>query len=171
LIRLVGVLRSSSINPETNARIEPATLDSSAADGCVAPKWLWQGGNAIEHSFCRLMDSSSAAELTEITKLLDTFMLTAPLGQYHERLAVLKVAARQQDMEYQLSLDVWTLQKSRALWSVHTYYSQFESVLRNKIDSMIAPIQTKLKDEVKLAKWDDQTYYSLAESTEKNHRK
>ena len=28
-----------------------------------------------------------------------------------------------------------------------------------------------MKDEVKLAKWDEQSYYSLAESSEKNHRK
>jgi hypothetical protein len=164
-------LRSFSIKPETTASDQPSELDSSSANGCVAPKWLWQGQNAIGQSFCRLVESSFAAELMEVTKILDTFILASPLGQFHERLAVLNIAARQQDMEYQLSLDAWTLQKSRALWSVHAYYSQFESILRTKIDNMIAPIQTKLKEEVKLAKWDDQTYYSLAESTEKNHRK
>jgi midasin len=36
---------------------------------------------------------------------------------------------------------------------------------------MRSPLESKLKDEVKLAKWDEQSYYALIESTERNHRK
>ena len=38
-------------------------------------------------------------------------------------------------------------------------------------DKLREPIEKHLKNKVKLAKWDEQSYYSLAESSEKNHRK
>ena len=34
-----------------------------------------------------------------------------------------------------------------------------------------APIERRLRDEAKLARWDEQTYYALVESAEKSHRK
>jgi len=36
---------------------------------------------------------------------------------------------------------------------------------------MREPLEKKLRDEVKISKWDEQSYYALVDSTERNHRK
>ncbi len=173
LMRLLRILRSSSFIPEIGESDQHRECSTAVGASCFAPRWIWKGASAAGQSLSRAVDSNCADDLTALTKILDTFVLTSTLGQFQERLEVLKASANQQEMEFRHSsaASLWTLQQSRALWSVHAYYQQFEPIVNAKIDSMIAPIQGKLKDEVKLAKWDEQTYYALAESTEKNHRK
>ncbi|KAI2497053.1 AAA-family ATPase [Fragilaria crotonensis] len=59
----------------------------------------------------------------------------------------------------------------RILSSICSYYSQFLPLVASRQNAMRSPLESKLKDEVKLAKWDEQSYYALVESTERNHRK
>jgi hypothetical protein len=61
--------------------------------------------------------------------------------------------------------------KANVLRSLWKYYVQFEEVVEETRERMKAGIEKKVKGEVKLARWDDQNYYALAETTEKNHRK
>ena len=56
------------------------------------------------------------------------------------------------------------------LKSLHSYYLQFSPHIRSSLLAQKASISKKLSDSVRLAKWDEQSYYSLAESSEKNHR-
>ncbi len=51
------------------------------------------------------------------------------------------------------------------------HYHQFSVAVRAYSDGMKAPIEKSILDEVKLGKWDDQTYYSLAEASQRTHRK
>lgn len=60
---------------------------------------------------------------------------------------------------------------SRLLGSLHKYYYQFSTAVKSFINETRTPIEKKLKEDVKLAKWDDQSYYALAESAEKSYQK
>jgi hypothetical protein len=53
---------------------------------------------------------------------------------------------------------------ARLMHSMWNYYERLMPILVNKKDKQREPIEKRLKDEVKLAKWDEQTYYSLVSS-------
>merc|ERR1712187_879773 len=55
----------------------------------------------------------------------------------------------------------------RSMWE---YYCQFEPLITNTKVELRKPIEKRLRDEVKLAKWDKQSYFAIVESSEKNHR-
>lgn len=135
-------------------------------------KWLWKGldwrRQEDEHQPC----TYSSDQLKELTKLLDTFILTSSLGEFHERLAMLDTFANQFALlsrEKEAATTVVVL--ARVLRSSHSYYGQFGPSAEKTKQSVRAPLEKRLKDEVKLAKWDQQSFYALVESTEKNHRK
>ena len=65
----------------------------------------------------------------------------------------------------------WELYQSRILHSIWSYYNQYLPGLRQKLADLRAPVEEKLKNETKLAKWDTQSYYALAEATERNQLK
>jgi hypothetical protein len=51
------------------------------------------------------------------------------------------------------------------------YYEQFLSTVRTFQDQLREPIETRLKGEVKIGKWDQLSTYGLIEHSEKIHRK
>lgn len=55
-------------------------------------------------------------------------------------------------------------------WNVHHYYKQFLPDIDSKIKSIKVPIEKKLKDFVKIARWNDINYWSVKETVEKTHR-
>ena len=138
-----------------------------------SPRWVWKG--LAKHAralFPSLVDTPSS-ELLELGKVLDTFMLTSPLGEYKERLALIKSFSEQllheaQGISEELRLS--RMQCSRLLSSLWLYYRQYSSFISTKLETLRAPIESNLRDQMKLAKWDEQSYYALAESSEKNHR-
>lgn len=50
---------------------------------------------------------------------------------------------------------------ARLLQSLCNHYSRFAPLLGLEREKSREPIEKRLKDEVKLAKWDEQSYYSL----------
>ncbi|EIE25917.1 hypothetical protein COCSUDRAFT_12734, partial [Coccomyxa subellipsoidea C-169] len=56
------------------------------------------------------------------------------------------------------------------LENVHAYYNQFSPLVDKAIKDSLAPIEKRLEDFVKLAKWEDRGYHSLKQSTEKAQR-
>eukprot|EP00934_Nitzschia_sp_Nitz4_P000670 Nitzschia sp. Nitz4//scaffold122_size67431//7852//24798//NITZ4_006082-RA/size67431-snap-gene-0.19-mRNA-1//1//CDS//3329534394//670//frame0 len=149
----------------------PDTPISQTASDTPVPSWVWKG---LSKRPVVLRDNESGdveQEVSELTKLLDTFMLTSTLGQFSERLLMLRNCSLQLEKEYLASQDSRRQKQYQALVSVHAYYSQFEPMFEERIVSTMAPFESKLKDEAKLAKWDEQTYYAMADSTERNHRK
>lgn len=142
-------------------------------EAVAVPKWIWRGIDAEGQAISISLENTGGDDLNALIKVLDTFILTAPLGEFEERLALLKICADHQESK-QLHPEIAnprSLCQARMLRSIQVFYSQFKEPLLTKLESLIRPLESKLKDEVKLAKWDDQTYYALAESTEKNHRK
>lgn len=104
---------------------------------------------------------------------MDSFFLTAGLGDFSERLCLLESFAEEatKDCAKTRFSAPDRLALGRVLMSFWKHYSQFLPIIDNAKQNLRGPIEKRLKDEVKLSKWDEQSYYSLAESTEKSHRK
>eukprot|EP00563_Minutocellus_polymorphus_P011097 CAMPEP_0181061420 /NCGR_PEP_ID=MMETSP1070-20121207/22512_1 /TAXON_ID=265543 /ORGANISM="Minutocellus polymorphus, Strain NH13" /LENGTH=5087 /DNA_ID=CAMNT_0023141375 /DNA_START=277 /DNA_END=15540 /DNA_ORIENTATION=+ len=141
------------------------------------PGWIWKGQKrgaianlSPDGAIVADIDNTSLAELT---KALDSFFLTAGLGDFSERLCLLESFAEEvmSDCAENGPSPPERLALGRVLKSVWKHYSQFLSIVDAAKQSLRGPIEKRLKDEVKLSKWDEQSYYSLAESTEKSHRK
>ncbi|KYM78871.1 Midasin [Atta colombica] len=56
------------------------------------------------------------------------------------------------------------------LWNVYNYYKQFVDNVNARIAVLKAPIEKKLKDFVKIARWNDISYWAVKETVEKTHR-
>jgi len=56
------------------------------------------------------------------------------------------------------------------LWNAHVFYSQFSGPVATRLQNLRAPIEKKLKEAVKIARWTDTNYWALRQSVEKTHR-
>ncbi|CAM9468160.1 unnamed protein product, partial [Ectocarpus sp. 12 AP-2014] len=150
------------------------------------PDWLWsglvseKGVNVAEESSGGL-DATSLDHARGLFQPLDDFLRTSSIGEFFARLQMLRAFAAQlassSNGATTASCDDFKTCTTRAqalgivvqgLWQ---YYSQFSEEVENARSLVRKSIEKKLKEEAKLAKWDEQTYYSLAESSEKSHRK
>jgi len=177
--RIYKVHQARKPQEESNAaRLEAAETDSFCENVLHvgiqwSPRWVWKGrtkdGRRLFTNFIDTTDS----ELLELAKAMDTFVLTSPLGEFNERLQMLKSFSSQLYKEAkgaQADLRFADLQWARLLLSLGLYYEQFLPSVLKRIEELRIPIENKLRDQMKLAKWDEQSYYALTESTEKNHR-
>lgn len=116
--------------------------------------------------------------MSKLFSTLDAYVRTCPIGQYETRLLIIYSFCSQLLMEF------WTLHTNEdssasrtmyalanVLYNLYRYYGQHLSFLERQWSGLKAPIQRKLIEFVKICRWDEQTYYSLAESAEKSHRK
>jgi hypothetical protein len=174
-IRLNGVLHDDSTATAASTKHDPNRDNVLTVSSLpqFTPRWVWRGLSPFSEKLSDALDTSHTDDLLELVKILDTFILTSSLGEFKERLALLKSFSNQIRSECYHSGDLtpWKLTQSRVLLSLWAYYCQFIPLLSSKLDSLRRPIETRLNDEVKLAKWDEQSYYALADSTERNHRK
>lgn len=160
---------------------EGCTGDEGMADSMLAcseemhcaPHWVWKGSMVKRTKGEFSLGKTRMSDLKELVKALDTFILTSSLGEIEERLSILKCMAMELLVAYKTanSQSTWRLQQARTLFSISQYYSQYKRFLSKKLNDLKAPVETKLKSETKLAKWDTQSYYALAESTDRNQRK
>eukprot|EP00850_Spirogloea_muscicola_P001971 SM000007S20931 [mRNA] locus=s7:964636:998915:+ [translate_table: standard] len=107
---------------------------------------------------------------------LEEFLQTASYGDFKRRLRMLLAFHHQ--LLQQLMLEKTTPRERRlqqqiadVLFNLHSYYSQFLPELENTLAAGTGPLERELKDFVRLAKWEDRNYYSMAASAEKAHRK
>jgi midasin (ATPase involved in ribosome maturation) len=56
------------------------------------------------------------------------------------------------------------------LWNVHRYYSQFSEAVAARIRDLRLPIEKKLKDCVKIFRWDDISHWAIKEAIKKIHK-
>jgi midasin len=56
------------------------------------------------------------------------------------------------------------------LWNVFRYYSQFSEAVRARIRELRSPIEKKLKDCVKIFRWDDISHWAIKEAIKKVHK-
>ncbi|KAG7342074.1 cobaltochelatase [Nitzschia inconspicua] len=158
---------------DNEEEILPKSNDTSDRDEFLTPPWVWKGIEKVGARLSSTLCDVQTMEVKELLKVLDTFMLTSPLGEFQERLAILRGSSIEILERYKLSRTTtsWRLQQARLLLSVWNYYNQYTEFLEERMDKLTRPIKDKLKNETKLAKWDIQSYYALADSTERNQRK
>lgn len=102
-----------------------------------------------------------------LTELLEAFISGSSLVEFQPRL----------DLLITFHCHAYHMQKSAErdqllaiFWNVHSYYKQFSFDVDRKIKSIKAPIEKKLRDFVKIARWNDINYWSVKETVEKTHR-
>jgi AAA ATPase containing von Willebrand factor type A (vWA) domain len=164
-IRLYNLVLSDPTNP----RIE----DLPRKKVCI-PSWILVGqAKKLKNLVTCRIERQYKESVQQILKLLDTFVLTSGIGQFHERLQIIKAFSEHLRAECDVNdeRNIHKRTKAVILESLVGHYMQFSSVVEKVKLDLRKPLEKKLKDEVKLAKWDEQSYYALAESTEKSHRK
>ncbi|CAM9229718.1 unnamed protein product, partial [Ectocarpus sp. 8 AP-2014] len=150
------------------------------------PDWLWSGlaskkGVGIAGESSGGLDAASLDHARGLFQPLDDFLRTSNIGEFFARLQMLRAFAAQLCSSCNGATTAFRddsktcTRRARALGIVvqglWQYYSQFSEEVENARSLVRKSIEKKLKEEAKLAKWDEQTYYSLAESSEKSHRK
>jgi midasin len=56
------------------------------------------------------------------------------------------------------------------LWNVYHYYCQFSEAVAARIRNLRSPIEKKLKDCVKIFRWDDISHWAVREAITKIHK-
>jgi midasin (ATPase involved in ribosome maturation) len=164
-IRLYNVLLSDTVN---------SSMKDHVATKVCFPSWILVGqSKKLKNLFTCNIERECKESTQQILKLLDTFILTSGIGQFNERLKIIKTFSEHVRAECDVNIErnIHKLTKAIVLESFVGYYTQFSSVIEKVKVELRKPLENKLKDEVKLAKWDEQSYYALAESAEKSHRK
>ena len=133
----------------------------------VSPRWVWKGHPKLS---ANLGIDIGTKDLNDLAKVLDSFVLTSNIAEFMERLTLIESFASELRNECEV-IGLNRFHLARLLQALCNHYKRFVPLVLQTKDKLREPIEKRLKDEVKLAKWDEQSYYSLAESSEKNHRK
>jgi len=113
--------------------------------------------------FQLLTSGTAEALLQDLFKTVDQFARTSTLGTFKTRLDMLKAVRV-------LLEQTGSCQNLNMLWNIETYYSQWCADVKATLDRERQPIQKRLQDSTKLAKWDDRNYFALKESADRSHR-
>ena len=171
-MRLYNILASEQEEPESKEDIQVNHLSKYA---CSFPSWIWMGqGSKLQNITKATLNELVSQDLFEVLKVLDTFILTSGIGQFHERLRLIDSFSHQLREECVVaypSVNESKVSKATILDSFVQHYKNLSDLISTAKDLLRKPIEKRLKDEVKLAKWDEQSYYSLTDSSEKSHRK
>lgn len=132
-----------------------------------ASKWWFFIYALIEGYLTTKEDKSEEVTKEKFVQSLHLFMNTSTLGEYSTRL----------DLLFTFHCHVYHFSSSEKrdellaiLWNVYKYYQQFAENVSSKISAAKAPIEKKLKDFVKIARWNDISYWAVKETVEKTHR-
>ena len=136
-----------------------SSTTSTTRKHLASPSWVWKGYPKL--SAC-LGISVDTKNLGDLAKVLDTFILTSNIAEFSARLGLIQSFANELRNECEVDGKVEErFHLARLLQSLCNYYSRFIPLLMQTKTKLRDPIEKRLKDEVKLAKWDEQSYYSL----------
>ncbi|XP_039293225.1 midasin-like [Nilaparvata lugens] len=134
-------------------------------------KW-WFHLYSLVAAFLKTKSSPDDPEITEkvgeceLVKALQSFMEKSTLVEYGPRLELLLTFhCHSSNM-----IEPGHCQAASIFWNCYCYYKQFETVVEMKIKELGAPVEKKLVDFVKIARWNEITYWSVKETVQKTHR-
>ena len=154
--KLYGLIHKDRANRDIDHECRKRLITSTHLPA-MSPKWIWKGFPQMTE---RLGLDNNTESIEELAKVLDTFILTSNLAECKERLALIQAFAKELEHECCISGQK-RLPLARFMRSLRDYYERLMPILIQQKDKQREPIEKRLKDEVKLAKWDEQTYYSL----------
>ena len=102
-----------------------------------------------------------------LAETLHFFISKSPIGEFEGRLELLL------DFHCHAFFFDQSLERDEVLaitWNVYNYYKQFTNEVSTKINSIRAPIEKKLKDFVKITRWNDISYWAAKETIAKSHK-
>ncbi|KAL2723001.1 midasin-like [Vespula maculifrons] len=114
-----------------------------------------------------IIKENESIDKKKLIELLERFINESPLAEFETRLDLL-LTFHCHVLYFQPSVEKEDL--LAILWNIHNYYKQFVQDVNTKIQGFKAPIEKKLKDFVKIARWNDISYWSVKETVEKTHR-
>ena len=161
------------------------------------PSWMNASastGSIVKDIYVNLnLNESGRKYLKDLFDTMDTFLRSSLVGEFPTRLHIVRMFALQLLQEYVNKsfanddgsiniIDQYTSSDTKRsdslityvgtmLFCIWQYYEQFLSSVRKFQATLRAPLQQKLKDEVKLGKWDELGTYALVEHSERVHRK
>ncbi|KAI8927583.1 hypothetical protein BC831DRAFT_533163 [Entophlyctis helioformis] len=104
---------------------------------------------------------------------LDNLCITSPIGQFAERLDMLRSFHSHLAFWRRMVSDTVSYPNLNSvidlLWNVISYYSQFTPSVTAAIDKARAPILKELRGYVKIATWKDINVFALKESAKRTH--
>ena len=150
-------LMSSNSRIRLSCGIEPKETDS---EDCVAMK----AGQVLTAESCDYTHS--------LIDILDSYLRGSQLLEFSSRLQLLLLLSRFMRLQIsQQQLENSMLETNmNILYHTTRMYSVFIPAVKEEISQIKSPIEKQLKDQVKLGKWDDQSYFSLHETVGKIHR-
>ncbi|KAK7603581.1 hypothetical protein V9T40_003580 [Parthenolecanium corni] len=111
-------------------------------------------------------DDEETFSFPDLVVVLQKFMETSFLGEYASKLDLLLVFHCHYANQPRTSrLD----ELCSALWNLHLYYKQFEEHILAHINNLGAEVRKKVNNFVKITRWNDINYWSVAKTVEKTH--
>ena len=183
--------------PQQSVHDEPNTQSSAKAQRQYNPlvasisdvaahknaRWGWRGDKMQESTDGNQSkpgegdgggDGGMDEFLATSFELMDRFLRSPPIGEFHQRLALVSAFYHQQYARacaaHTEASRLFLHQSASVVFNVLQYYRQFAAAVARRIEQSRAPLEKKLRDHARLSRWDDRTYYSLYESSEKAHR-
>ncbi|XP_076242744.1 midasin [Calliopsis andreniformis] len=104
----------------------------------------------------------------KIIQNLERFLTESPLVEYEVRLQLLYLFY--QHTVYHFAESKRQKELSAILWNIYNYYSRFLKDVENRLKSLKDPIARKLKDSIKITRWNDISYWSVKNTAEKTRR-
>eukprot|EP01043_Picozoa_sp_COSAG02_P021158 COSAG02_NODE_1067_length_14816_cov_16.863219_1_plen_4938_part_11 len=131
----------------------------------------------IIHAFEDTSENNTRTQIQTMFESIAEFMQRAPIGEYHSRLRLLHQFAQQIKVQCATAVaehDGALNSRGKLfalLHNVHRYFDQFSTSIKDDMMRLRKPVETKLREFVKISKWDKQNYYSLKASSERSHAK
>lgn len=99
-------------------------------------------------------------------------MESSPLGQYETRLNMLYqihcyMVAKE---SYGVLSSPVPMAVHAAVWNTIKFYEEFRPGVRSRLNNLRAPIEKKMKDFVKICRWNDMNFSSLKDSVNKSQK-
>ncbi|KAG9000235.1 hypothetical protein FRB93_012775 [Tulasnella sp. JGI-2019a] len=111
--------------------------------------------------------------ILQLSPLLDQFIHSSPIGQFRDRLQLLRSFAAFGDSILSSKSKGDRIYLSRVLALVrntHAYWAQFETLVASHLQKQRDQLEKKILDFIKLASWKDVNVHALKASAEKTHR-
>ncbi len=166
---LARALHLSSIEGNTGISQNSNMITSWPAFALFAPSWLTSGIFNTPNSDQKI----DTTYLAGVFDLLEKFIRLSVVGSFPTRLHMIRIFSIQllQDSNNNHQSSHVIRMFGSMVYTLWRYYDQFLPIVRNFQEILKNPIEQKIKDEVKIGKWDQYGSYAVLEASEKAHRK
>lgn len=154
-------------------------LLNSEADLAASSLWEWwfRLYEILVQESNRMDDSSDDCEkdvldlyLNRLDALLEDFLRSAPLGQFQQRIILLRSFRLLLESNSQTKLSTTTLRVVAIIHSLEIYYGRFINRAMSSLSEQRASLEKDIRAFIKLASWRDINVHSLRQSAKHSHR-